>query len=121
VKTVLLVDDSKTILLSMAALLTAAGYKSLQAASGEAGVALAKANVVDLVITDLNMPGIDGIQTVRELRKLSGCRFVPILVMTTESDAERRAEAKAAGATGWLVKPVPGQELVKVLQKVAPA
>jgi two-component system, chemotaxis family, chemotaxis protein CheY len=119
VKTVMLVDDSRTVLLSMSALLTAAGYQSIQAATGEAGVAQALRTVVDVVITDLNMPGIDGIQVIRELRKIPGYKYTPILVMTTESDAERRAEARAAGATGWLVKPVPGADLVKVLAKVA--
>jgi two-component system chemotaxis response regulator CheY len=66
------------------------------------------------------MPGMDGIELIRKIRKEPGCRFFPILMLTTESQAEKRAEARAAGATGWLVKPVIGSELVKVLEKVVP-
>lgn len=120
-KTVLLVDDSPTILLSLSALLTQAGYGSVQAAGAEQALAILGASKPpDLVITDLNMPGMNGIELIRTIRKLPGFRFVPVLMLTTESQAEKRAEARAAGATGWLVKPVQGIELVKVLEKVVP-
>jgi two-component system chemotaxis response regulator CheY len=118
-KTVLLVDDSPTILLSLSALLTQAGYGSVQAAGAEQALAILRATKPpDLVITDLNMPGMNGIELIRTIRKLPGFRFVPVLMLTTESQAEKRAEARSAGATGWLVKPVQGTELVKVLEKV---
>ena len=119
-KTVLLVDDSPTILLSMSSVLTQAGYASVQAPNAAAALAKLKFTKPDLVITDLNMPGMDGIELIRNIRKLPGLRFVPILMLTTESQPEKRAEARAAGATGWLVKPVLGDDLVKVLEKVVP-
>lgn len=119
-KTVLLVDDSPTILLSLSALLTQAGYAAVQAPSAAAALAKLRVTQPSLVITDLNMPGMDGIDLIRNIRKLPGCRFFPILMLTTESQAEKRAEARAAGATGWLVKPVLGDDLLKVLEKVVP-
>ncbi len=120
-KTVLLVDDSPTILLSLSAVLTQAGYASMQASGGEVALAKLQATKPDLVITDLHMPGMDGIELIRRIRGLPGCRFVPILMLTTESQAERRAEARTAGATGWLVKPVLGNDLLQVLKKVMPS
>jgi two-component system chemotaxis response regulator CheY len=120
VKTILLVDDSPTMLLSMSAVLTRGGYSALQAPSGDAALARLRTHQVDAVITDLNMPGMDGIALVRELRRLPAYRTVPLLLLTTESSPERRTAARAAGATGWLVKPVGGEELLLVLKKVLP-
>jgi len=120
-KTVLLVDDSPIILMSLSTLLSQVGYESVLASDGEKALAhLRTSKAPALVITDLNMPGMDGIELIRAIRKLPGLRFVPVLMLTTESQAEKRAEARAAGATGWLVKPVQGTELVKVLEKVVP-
>jgi len=119
-KTVLLVDDSPTILLGLSTLLSQAGYASVQASGGAEALAKLSSSRPDLVITDLNMPGMDGIELIRAIRKLPAFRFLPVLMLTTESQAEKRAEARAAGATGWLVKPVQGAELVKVLEKVVP-
>jgi two-component system chemotaxis response regulator CheY len=120
-KTVLLVDDSPIILMSLSTLLSQAGYESVQASGGDQALALLRTGKAPaLVITDLNMPGMDGIELIRAIRKVPGLRFVPVLMLTTESQAEKRAEARAAGATGWLVKPVQGAELVKVLEKVVP-
>ncbi|HKJ88533.1 MAG TPA: response regulator [Gammaproteobacteria bacterium] len=76
--------------------------------------------VPDLVITDLNMPGMDGISFIKEARGLSGMRFKPILFLTTESEQAKRDEAKAAGATGWLVKPVSAEDLLGAVKQVAP-
>ncbi len=119
-KTILLVDDSPTILLSLKALLDVASFSCVTAKSAaDALVELSRVKV-DATITDLNMPGMNGIELVREIRKLPGGRFMPILLLTTESQAERRLEAKQAGATGWLVKPVAGPDLVSTLKRLLP-
>ncbi len=119
--TVLLVDDSKTILMSISAVLTKSGYTVETASDGTEGLAKVSAGVKPaVVLTDLNMPNMDGITFIRELRKLPGIRFTPILMLTTESQESKRAEAKAAGASGWLVKPVQPADLLNVLTQVLP-
>jgi two-component system, chemotaxis family, chemotaxis protein CheY len=121
-KTALLVDDSPTILLSISGVLTKAGYTVHTAPAGDAALAkLAGGLTPSVMITDLNMPGMDGIELIRQARLAPGCRFVPMLMLTTESRSDRRAEAKAAGATGWLVKPVQAADLVSVLERVVKA
>lgn len=121
-KNALLVDDSPTILLSISGVLTKAGYEVKTAAAGaEALSVIAGGFKPSVIITDLNMPGMDGIELIRQARAAPGCRFLPMLMLTTESRTDRRAEAKAAGATGWLVKPVQPTELVAVLDRVVPA
>jgi two-component system chemotaxis response regulator CheY len=119
--TVLLVDDSRTILMSISAVLTKSGYRVETAGDGTDGLAKVKAGLKPAVIlTDLNMPKMDGITFIRELRKTPGLRFTPILMLTTESQQAKRAEAKAAGASGWIVKPVAATDLLGVLQQVLP-
>ncbi len=121
-KPVFLVDDSATMLASIASLLTQAGQSVEKAASAEeALVKLKAAPALRAIITDYHMPGMNGAALVREVRKLSAYRFLPILLLTTESDQAKRDEARAAGATGWLVKPVDGEKLLSVLRQVAPA
>lgn len=118
-KTILCVDDSSTVLLSLTAILTKAGYAAEKAPSGQEALDLLQGKVKpDLIITDLNMPGMDGIEFIKAVRQLPGMRFVPILFLTTESQQSKRAEAKAAGATGWLVKPVKGDELLNTIKLV---
>ncbi|MBT8763068.1 response regulator [Desulfohalobiaceae bacterium Ax17] len=120
-KTILLVDDSSTLLLSMTTILTKAGYKVEKAENGQKALDKINAGLKpDLVITDLNMPIMDGMTLIKELRKLPGFRFVPILMLTTESQQTKRQEAKKAGATGWLVKPVKAQDLLAVIKRVLP-
>lgn len=120
-KTILLVDDSPTILLSMESVLTRAGYSVSKAGDGcQALTHLQSGSAADLMITDLNMPNMDGITLIRETRKVSGRRFMPILMLTTESQQAKRDEAKAAGASGWLVKPVGAADLLAVLKQVLP-
>jgi two-component system, chemotaxis family, chemotaxis protein CheY len=118
-KSILCVDDSSTVLLSISGILGKAGYAVEKALSGEE--ALGKLNGAvrpDLIITDLNMPGMDGIEFIKRVRQLGSFRFVPILFLTTESQQSKRQDAKAAGATGWLVKPVSGDELLNTVKLV---
>lgn len=119
-KTILLVDDSPTIIMSVKGVLERNGLKVETAKSGEEALEKIKGGVKpDLMITDLNMPGINGIELIKQARQ-GGLRFTPMLVLTTESQESNRQEARAAGATGWLVKPVQGDQLMQVIKKVLP-
>ena len=118
-KTIMLVDDSATILLSISNILTKAGYKVEKASNANDGLTKFKAKTpVDLLITDLNMPGMNGIDFIKEVRTLPDYKFMPILFLTTESQQSKRAEAKAAGASGWLVKPATAAELLETIKLV---
>ncbi len=118
-KNILLVDDSATILLSISSILGKAGYAVDKAANAAEGLTKFKGGAkVDLLITDLNMPGMNGIEFIKEVRKLPSYRFMPILFLTTESQQEKRAEAKAAGASGWLVKPTTADGLLDTVKMV---
>lgn len=118
-KTICLVDDSATILLSISNILARAGYAVEKAANAEAGLGKFKGGCkVDLLITDLNMPGMNGIEFIKEVRKLPAYKFMPILFLTTESQQARRQEAKAAGASGWLVKPADATQLLDTIKLV---
>ena len=120
-KTILLVDDSPTMLMSLEGILGKVGYGIMKAGSGEAALEMAKgAKKPDLVITDLHMGAMNGIQLIKALRQLPNFRFAPILMLTTESQQDKRAEAKASGATGWLVKPVQANDLLQVVRQVLP-
>ena len=119
--TVFIVDDSATILMSMEAILHKAGLTVAKAASGEeAMVKLLGGFKPNLIITDIHMPGMSGIDLIRKIRSMSGFQFVPILVITTESQQAKRDEARAAKATGWLVKPVQAEDLLKVIKQILP-
>lgn len=117
-KTILAVDDSGSLRQMVAFSLTAAGYKVVQAVDGVDGLSKAKVQLVDLVLTDQNMPNMDGLTLIQNLRTLSGYAKVPILMLTTESSDEMKAKGKAAGANGWLVKPFDPKRLIEVVQKV---
>ncbi|HHQ41882.1 MAG TPA: response regulator [Chromatiales bacterium] len=119
-KKALLVDDSTTLLMSIEGVLKKAGWEVRTATGGREALATLASYKPDLIITDLNMPGMDGITLIREIRKLPQTRFVPILMLTTESLQAKRQEAKAAGATGWLVKPVQANALMDVVRRVVP-
>ena len=117
--TILLVDDSATILLSISNILTKAGYAVVKAAAAQEGLAKLTANTkIDLLITDLYMPGMNGIDFIKEVRKLPSYKYMPILFLTTESHQAKRAEAKAAGASGWLVKPATAGDLLNTIKLV---
>lgn len=118
-KTIFLVDDSATVLISTSSILSKAGYQVEKAASGEEALSKFKSGIKpDLLITDLNMPGMNGIDLIKQVRALPNYRFMPILFLTTESQQAKRADAKAAGASGWLVKPVTADELLGTIKLV---
>jgi two-component system chemotaxis response regulator CheY len=118
-KTIFVVDDSSTMVLSVKSNLEMAGFKVETAGDGEAALARITGGFKpDLIITDINMPRMDGLELIRNARKW--LRFTPILTLTTESQQAKRDEAKKLGATGWLVKPISGAELVKVIRQVLP-
>jgi two-component system chemotaxis response regulator CheY len=117
-KTILSVDDSASVRQMVKLTLTGAGYQVVQANDGSEGLAKARESQVDMVMTDLNMPVMNGLALIRELRKLPSYKGVPILFLTTESDAQLKAEAKAAGATGWITKPFQQDQLIAVVKKV---
>lgn len=117
-KMVLTVDDSASIRQMVAFTLKSAGYDVIEAADGNAGLAQAKSNNVQLVLTDQNMPGMDGLTLIKSLRALPNFKSIPILMLTTESSDAMKSQGRAAGATGWLVKPFDPQKLLEVVRKV---
>jgi two-component system chemotaxis response regulator CheY len=117
-KTVLTVDDSASIRQMVAFTLKGAGYAVIEAVDGQEGLAKAKTNSVQLVLTDQNMPKMDGLTLTRSLRGLSQYATVPILMLTTESSDAMKQQGRAAGATGWLVKPFDPARLLEVVGKV---
>ncbi len=117
-KTILAVDDSASIRRMVQFTLKGAGYDVIEAADGEEGLQRAKAGTVNLVLTDQNMPRMDGLTLIRALRAMPDYKNVPILVLTTESSADMKAQGRAAGATGWLVKPFAPKGLIDVVKKV---
>lgn len=120
-KKVLLVDDSGTIVMSLSDVLRRQGFEVKTAGDGTEGLSTVTGGFKpDLVITDLHMPKMDGIELIKALRTQGGLRFTPILVLTTESQQAKRDEAKKAGATGWLVKPVTAEKLTQVVKQVLP-
>lgn len=120
-KSVFLVDDSATMLMSVRGNLEIAGFKVDTADDGIKALAKLKGGYKpDLLITDINMPNMDGLELIKQVRALPGFRFMPILTLTTESQAAKRDEGKKAGATGWLVKPVGGADLLKIVRQVLP-
>lgn len=119
-KRILTVDDSRTIRDMLRHTLAGAGYDVVQAEDGVHGIEVLGADRVDVIITDLNMPRLDGIGFIRHLRQDAVHKATPILILTTESDARKRAEGKAAGATGWIVKPFDPAKLLDVVRRVCP-
>ncbi len=119
--TVLVVDDSVTMVLSLKTTLTMNGFAVETANNGQQALEKLKSGLKPgLILTDINMPVMGGMELIRNVRALPGLKFIPILTLTTESEAGKRNEGKLAGATGWLVKPVSGNDLVTVIRKVLP-
>ena len=120
-KTILIVDDSSTMLMSLRNSLEIGGFKVLAASDGQLALDQLKAGAKpDLIITDINMPNMGGIEFIGKARAVTGFRFTPILVLTTESQQAKRDDAKKLGATGWMVKPVSGADLTKIIKQVLP-
>ena len=117
-KVVLTVDDSASIRQMVAFTLKSAGYDVVEAVDGEDGLNKARSKNADLVLTDQNMPKMDGLSLIKTLRGLPQYRSTPILMLTTESSDAMKAAGRAAGATGWLVKPFDPQKLLEVVKKV---
>jgi two-component system chemotaxis response regulator CheY len=117
-KTILAVDDSSSLRQMVAFSLKAAGYQVVEAVDGQDGLEKAKQQTVDLVLTDQNMPKMDGLALIKALRGLPAYQKVPILMLTTESSDEMKSKGRAAGANGWLVKPFDPQRLIEVVKKV---
>ncbi len=120
-KTILVVDDSTSLVMSLKATLTMNGF--LVETAGDGKLALEKLNSgvkPDLILTDINMPNMGGLELIKNVRALPNFRFTPMLTLTTESDPGKKEEAKRSGATGWLVKPIDGNELIKVIRRVLP-
>jgi two-component system, chemotaxis family, chemotaxis protein CheY len=116
-KTILTVDDSTSVRQVVSFALRDAGYDTLEATDGRDALAKMSGNI-GLVITDLNMPNMDGLQLIKHIRAGSTNKYVPIIVLTTESQPAKKQEAKSAGATGWIVKPFRPEQLIAVVQKV---
>jgi two-component system, chemotaxis family, chemotaxis protein CheY len=117
-RTILAVDDSASMRQMVRYTLEGAGYNVVQAADGVEALDFAKGSGVDLVLTDVNMPRMDGITLVRELRGLPSYKFTPMLVLTTESGQETKQRGKQAGATGWIVKPFNPDQLLATIARV---
>ena len=119
-KRILTVDDSKTMRDMVSFTLKGAGFEVLEAEDGVKALSVLDRTSVDLVITDINMPNMDGVTLVKQLRAKPSFRSTPILILTTEGGDEKKAAGRAAGATGWIVKPFAPDKLLQVVSKVCP-
>lgn len=117
-KSILTVDDSASMRQMVKMTLGGAGYQVIEAADGREALSKAGGGGVDMVLTDLNMPNMDGLTLIRELRKMPAYRGVPIVFLTTESDEGKKVEAKQSGATAWITKPFKQEQLLAVIKKV---
>lgn len=117
-KTIMTVDDSASVRQMVSFTLKEQGYQVVEAVDGKDALAKINGQKVDMVITDLNMPNLDGIGLIRGVRSNATTKFVPIIMLTTESQDSKKQEGKAAGATGWIVKPFKPEQLLAVVKKV---
>jgi two-component system chemotaxis response regulator CheY len=118
VKRIMTVDDSASMRQMVAFTLERAGFEVVLAVDGKDALAKLDGGEIHLFLSDLNMPNMDGIELTRQLRSMPAYKFVPIVLLTTESTAEKKQEGKAAGATGWIVKPFEPDKLLAVVNKV---
>jgi len=119
--TILIVDDSATMLMSLKSALSIGGFQVETANNGQQALDRLEAGLKpSLILTDINMPVMGGLEMIAKVRALPGCRFFPILTLTTESEMSKREEGRRLGATGWLVKPILGNDLIKVIKQVLP-
>jgi two-component system chemotaxis response regulator CheY len=118
---ILVGDDSVTMVMSLTTTLTMNGFEVETASNGKAALDRLTAGLIpSLILTDINMPVMGGLELIGKVRAIPALKFMPILTLTTESDAARRDAGKRAGATGWIVKPVSGNDLIRVIRKVLP-
>lgn len=117
-KRIMTIDDSPSMRQMIAMTLESAGYEVVEACDGNDALAKLNGKEFHLFVTDINMPGIDGIELTRQLRAMEDYRFVPIVMLTTESQPEKKSQGKAAGATGWIVKPFQPNDLLNVVKRV---
>jgi len=117
-KTILAVDDSASIRQMVAFTLKSSGYEVVEAVDGMDGLEKAKSKTFNLILSDQNMPRMDGLTMIKSLRGMPQYKTVPILMLTTESSDAMKQQGRAAGATGWLVKPFDPQKLIEIVKKV---
>ena len=117
-KSIMTVDDSASVRQMVSFTLREAGYNVVEAADGKDAVSKLGVMDLNLIVTDLNMPNMDGIELIKTLRANTKYKFVPIIMLTTESQNEKKMEGKSAGATGWIVKPFKPEQLLAVIKKV---
>jgi len=118
VKRVMTIDDSPSLRQMVALTLESAGYEVVEACDANDAMGKLRGREYHLFLTDLNMPGMDGIELTRKLRSMPEYKFVPIVLLTTESQQEKKMQGKAAGATGWIVKPFQPQDLLATVKRV---
>jgi len=118
VKTVLAVDDSASLRQMVSVVLRGGGYDVVEAVDGLDALSKMAGRELDLVLTDLNMPKMDGLEFTRQLRAMPAYKFVPVILLTTESNTEKKLQGKAAGATAWIIKPFDPDQLLAVVKKV---
>ncbi len=119
-KTILVVDDSISMRQMVGYTLKQAGFAVLEGGNGQEGLSRLDAQRVDMIITDLNMPVMDGIAFIRQIRSRAGTKGIPVLMLTTESQDSKKQEGRAAGATGWIVKPFHPEKLLATIARVLP-
>ncbi len=117
-KTILIVDDSASLRNVVAIALKGAGYSVLEAADGNEGLKKLDGAKINLIISDVNMPNMDGITMVKEIKKMSSYKFTPIIMLTTEAGAEMKEAGKAAGAKAWVVKPFKPEQMLDAVSKL---
>jgi len=119
-KMIMTADDSASVRQMVGFTLKGAGYEVVEAVDGKDALMMLGKQKVDMLITDLNMPNLDGIGLIKGARALPACKFIPIVMLTTESQDSKKQEGKTAGATGWIVKPFQVEQLLAVVKKVCP-
>jgi two-component system chemotaxis response regulator CheY len=119
-RTILVVDDSVTIRQMVSFTLKEAGFSVVEASDGQEALERLSSQRMDVILTDLNMPRLDGIGLIRALRGRPASKYTPVLMLTTESQESKRQEGRSAGATAWLVKPFHPDKLLQVIAKVLP-
>jgi two-component system chemotaxis response regulator CheY len=117
-KIIMTVDDSASVRQMVSFTLRQSGYQVIEAVDGRDALSKLNGSSIHMLLTDLNMPNMDGIELIRKVRMSPSCKFIPIVMLTTESQAEKKQEGKTAGATGWIVKPFRPEQLLAVVKKV---